>query len=133
MNREDILADPRFRTNDTRVENVRALDDIITAWTTTLDAEVAERALNDADVPCSRIYTIADCVNDPHFQDRGMVRRVQDPQLGSIAHPGIVPRFPGSEQARLEPGRPLGSDTDAVLGAGAGFTRKRSASCAERR
>ena len=122
MGRTDILADPRFGTNDLRVANSGAIDDIITAWTTTLDAVDAERALNAADVPCCRIYTIADCVADPHFKDRNMVRRVEDPQLGSVAHPGIVPRFPGSEARTLEPGAPLGQDTDAVLGDRAGFS-----------
>jgi crotonobetainyl-CoA:carnitine CoA-transferase CaiB-like acyl-CoA transferase len=122
MRRIDILEDQRFKSNDTRVANARALDDIIAAWTISLDAKDAERALNEADVPCSRIYTIADCVNDPHFHDRKMVRRVDDPHHGNIAHPGIVPRFPGSDSSEIRPGTALGYDTDSVLGERAGFS-----------
>jgi crotonobetainyl-CoA:carnitine CoA-transferase CaiB-like acyl-CoA transferase len=116
IGRPDILEDVRFSSNDKRVANAKALDDIITEWTIQHNAKDAEAALEKADVPCCKIYTIADCAHDPHFNDRGMVRVVNDPGLGQALHPGIVPRFAGSHESGIRPGPALGADTDQVLG-----------------
>ena len=45
-----------------------ALDAAIAAWTRTLPAKAAEAILEAAEVPCSRLFDIADCAADPHFR-----------------------------------------------------------------
>ncbi|MCO5059149.1 MAG: CoA transferase [Rhizobiaceae bacterium] len=116
IGRPDIPADPRFVTNDARVANAAALDAIIAEWVGGRTVREVEDQLEGADVPCCRIYSIADCAADPHFIDRGMVQTVDDPSLGGkVLHPGIVPRFEGQDTCDIQPGPALGADTDAIL------------------
>jgi formyl-CoA transferase len=123
IGRPDILSDPRFTSNDRRVANAKALDAIITEWTMTQTAAEAEAALEAADVPSCKIYTIADCARDPHFRSRGMIRPVNDPGLGEPLHPGVVPKFAGASEIAIKPGPALGAHTDEVLAGVVGLDR----------
>ena len=93
LGRDELAADPRFATNGLRCANVAELDDAIAAWTRTLPAAEAEAALEAVDVPCSRLYDIRDCAEDPHFRARDTVMRVEDPLLGPVLHPAAPFRF----------------------------------------
>ena len=94
-----------------------ALDAAIAAWTRTLPAKEAEARLEAADVPCSRLYDIADCANDPHFRARGSVQEVADPLIGRTLHPGPVIRLDGDapEAVVAWPGPAAGAHTEYVL------------------
>ncbi len=93
MGRPELASDPRFVTNADRVANRDELDAIIGAWMASRSVADLERALEEAQVPASRVYTIKDCADDPQFRARGMVQPVDDPQLGEVLHPGVVPKF----------------------------------------
>ena len=71
-----------------RCANRDALDAAIAAWTRTLPAKEAEALLEAAEVPCSRLYDIADCADDPHFRARRSVQEVTDPLIGAHAASG---------------------------------------------
>lgn len=88
-------ADPRFANNALRCENVAELDGMIAAWTRTLPAAEAEAILEKAEVPCSRLYDMADCAGDPHFRARDLVMPVRDPLIGEVLHPAAPFRFDG--------------------------------------
>ncbi|RYI87353.1 MAG: CoA transferase, partial [Acetobacteraceae bacterium] len=51
--------------------------------------------LEAAEVPCSRLFDMKDCVEDPHFQARNLVMEVADPLLGRVLHPAAPFRFDG--------------------------------------
>jgi len=87
--------DPRFATNGLRCANVTELDAAIAAWTRTKPAAEAEAILEAAEVPCSRLYDMADCAADPHFRARDIVMPVQDPLLGEVLHPAAPFRLDG--------------------------------------
>jgi crotonobetainyl-CoA:carnitine CoA-transferase CaiB-like acyl-CoA transferase len=69
-------------------------------------------------VPCSRLYDIADCANDPHFLARHSVQKVIDPLIGPTLHPGPAIRFDGDPPDAVVawPGPSVGEHTDYVLG-----------------
>ena len=116
MGQPDLAQDPRFVGNRARVQNVEALDVIIDAWTAGLPAAEADRILTEADIPCTLVYTAADIAGDPQFRHRGMVREVEDPQLGRLLHAGIVPHVPDDPGAIRWPGPPVGAHTQEVMG-----------------
>ena len=90
-----LAEDPRFATNSQRCENVTELDAAIAAWTRTRPAAEAEATLEAAEVPCSRLYDMADCAADPHFRARDIAMPVQDPLLGEVLHPAAPFRLDG--------------------------------------
>jgi formyl-CoA transferase len=93
MGKPDLPNDPRFADNQLRVKNMAALDAEIGAWTETLSIDELEKQLAGADIPATRVFTIADCVADDQYQARNMIRTVDDPQLGEVLHPGVVPHM----------------------------------------
>jgi crotonobetainyl-CoA:carnitine CoA-transferase CaiB-like acyl-CoA transferase len=117
IGREDLSADPRMATNGGRCEHAGELDTAIAAWTRTLPAREAEALLEQAEVPCSRLYDIADCAADPHFRARGTVLPVQDPLLGEVLHPAPPFRLDGVTPAQMVrwTGRAAGADNDHVF------------------
>jgi formyl-CoA transferase len=117
IGRPEMARDPAYATNADRCARRSALDVAIAAWTRTLPAKQAEARLEDADVPCSRLYDIADCANDPHFLARASVQEVADPLIGRTLHPGPVIRLDGDppESAIGWPGPEAGAHTEYVL------------------
>ena len=95
IGRPELAGEPRFVNNAARCENVAELDAAITAWTVTQTAAEAEAVLEGAEVPCSRLFDMKDCVEDPHFQARDLVMEVADPLLGKVLHPAAPFRFDG--------------------------------------
>ena len=111
----EMALDPRFSGNLVRVENVTELDAIIAAWTQSLSAEEIDRRLTLADIPCTRVYTAVEIAADPQFRHRGMVREVEDAQLGRVLHSGVVPHIPQAPGSIRWPGPAIGAHTDEVL------------------
>ena len=117
IGRPDLGADPRYATNGDRCARRDALDAAIAAWTKQLPARDAETVLEAAEVPCSRLYDIADCAQDPHFLARKSVLRVDDPLIGPTLHPGPTIRLDGEapEDVVGWPGPAAGTHTEYVL------------------
>jgi formyl-CoA transferase len=117
IGRPELATHPDYATNALRCANREALDAAIAAWTRTLPAAEAEAVLEAAEVPCSRLYDIADCAADPHFRARGAVLEVTDPLIGPTLHPGPAIRLDGEtpEAVLRWPGPAVGAHTDYVL------------------
>ena len=115
MERPELIDDPRFKGNQARVAHVKELDAVIAAWTRRFAAAEADAILSKADIPCTLVYTAAECAADPQFRHRGMVREVEDPLFGSVLHAGVVPHVPENPGQVRWPGPPVGAHTEEVL------------------
>ncbi|MBC9179148.1 CaiB/BaiF CoA transferase family protein [Pseudoroseomonas ludipueritiae] len=115
MGRPELAGDPRYQGNQARVANRDTLDAHINAWTAQHEAAELERMLEAADVPATRAYTVADCAADAQFRHRGMVREVEDAQLGRMLHPGIVPQVPDDPGAIRWAGPSVGAHNEEVF------------------
>ena len=115
IGREDLAQDPALADNAGRVARVDELDAAIGAWTAQRSVDEVLRALEGAEVPSGRIYTVADIAADPHYRARDMLHEVTMDDGSTLTVPGIVPKLsatPGGHR-RNAPG--IGQDTDAVL------------------
>lgn len=90
-----LAGDARFSTNPARVQHLVVLDKIIADWFSAHEAADVERVLEAAQIPFSKTNSIADILQDPHFQARGAVVRLPDPDYGDVPGPCIVPRVVG--------------------------------------
>ena len=126
IGRPEMAAEPAYATNGLRCANRAPLDEAIAAWTRTLPAKEAEAILEAAEVPCSRLYDIADCAADPHFLARKAVQTVDDPLIGRTLHPGPVIRMDGEapEDVVRWTGPAVGAHTDYVLHTLLGLPKK---------
>ncbi len=117
MGRAELLEDARFATIKARgtQENMRALDGIIADWTRQYDAPTLEPMLREASVPNSRVYTIADIFEDPHYVARDMLVQVPHPTLGHTTQMGVVPKLSRTPGSIRHTGPDIGADTRDTL------------------
>lgn len=115
MGQPEMTDDPRFATAVSRAENMAACDKAVTAWTRSLAMADAEAALEAAKVPAARIYTVEDIFADPHYRHRDMLVDVEDPVLGPVTVPGVVPKLSRTPGSIRWAGRDIGADTRDVL------------------
>lgn len=93
MDREDLLSNPLYLANKDRVANDESLLAIVAAWAKSKNADELLSVLGEAGVPCSKIYSIKDIFEDPHYAAREDILEVPHPVLGTIKMPGIFPKF----------------------------------------
>jgi len=116
MGRPELVTDPRYIDNPNRVSNAETLDAEIAAWTRKHTLAELEILVADADIPSSRIFDMADIAVDEQFLARGMVQSIDDPRLGKVLHPGVVPRMSGGPAGKVRwTGPDIGQHNENVL------------------
>jgi formyl-CoA transferase len=85
--------DARMATNPQRTRHGDLVDQLVAGWFAEHTADEAQRVLDDAGVPVSPIYSIADIFADPHYQARGDIISPADPSIGPVPMPAVEPRF----------------------------------------
>jgi formyl-CoA transferase len=115
IGRQDLAEDPDLARNDGRAKQATRIDTAIGEFTQSRSIADVLAALEEAEVPGGRIYSVADIAADPHFRARGMIQSATTSTGLDVEVPGIVPilsRTPGS----IRTGAPrLGQHTDEVL------------------
>ena len=108
-----ILSLPTTRD---RTRHSARLDAAISEWTEAHPLADILQALNQAAVPAGRVYTAADIVADPHYEERQMIEHHMLPDGQPIDVPGIVPKLSATPGRTEWLGPPLGAHTAEVLG-----------------
>jgi len=121
MGREEWVADARFATARARGQNQALLEGMIQDWVGQHDLADLEEMLTAADVPATRIFTMADVFQDPHYAARGSIQRVPHPAFGALAMAAPAPRLSASPGEIRWAGRAIGADTRAVMAERAGY------------
>jgi crotonobetainyl-CoA:carnitine CoA-transferase CaiB-like acyl-CoA transferase len=110
-----LADDPRFATNEARVNNRIELTAALTLIMETKTTAAWIAALEAAQVPCGPINTLNQVFNDPHVVSRGAVESVtrrDGSQIRLAANPLRFSQTPA--HTRTAP-PPLGQDTESVL------------------
>ena len=115
MGRPDLADDPRLADNAGRVEHEQEIDDAITTWTSSLDADEVLTQLEAAAVPSGPIYSVVDMMQDPHYQARGLFEEV-DIDGSSLKIPAMPPLLSDTPGATTWPGPPVGAHNREILG-----------------
>lgn len=112
---EELLDDPRFEDNPSRVENREALFDSLAARFGADTTETWVEKLREAEVPCSPIRTVDQVAADPQTEAVGILRSVEHPTIPDYTDVGIPVTWDRARpEARRVPPK-LGSDTREVL------------------
>lgn len=115
INRPDLAHDESLASNAGRDARAAELCAVIDQWVAQRDADEVLRVLNEARVPTSRIYSIADMVTDPQFLARGMLEAAVLPDGRPFKVPGIVPKLTATPGSTEWLGPALGEHTNSVL------------------
>ncbi|HRK17734.1 MAG TPA: CaiB/BaiF CoA-transferase family protein [Hyphomicrobiaceae bacterium] len=99
MNMPELGSDPRFVGNPERVANREALDRLIANWAVAQKSDALIEKLEAADIPTTKIYSIADVAADKQYQARDMLPAVADPLFSKpIMQTGVVPVVEGLDR-----------------------------------
>ncbi|UMR29115.1 CoA transferase [Massilia sp. MB5] len=115
IGRSDLGDDPEFARNDGRAAKSALIDAAIAGWTSANGIDAVLAALEVAEVPAGRIYSVADIVADPHYQAREMILQATLPDGVQVKMPGIVPKLSDTPGAVRWQGPTLGQHTAEVL------------------
>ena len=122
LGREDMIADPRFRTNADRVKNAEASEAPIVAFIAarTLDENMA--VFERDEMTAAPVYDIDQFIADPHVTERGILVDLPDDDLGMLPMHNVIPRLSGTPGRLRRPAPSLGEHTAEILG-GIGLDR----------
>jgi formyl-CoA transferase len=121
MGRQDLADDPDLTDNAGRDARRDEIYRIIDAWTAQHSQEQVLELLASAEVPASRIYSVADMFSDPQFLARDMFIEGKLPDGKSFKMPGIVPKLSETPGSADWTGPALGEHNEELL-AGLGYS-----------
>jgi formyl-CoA transferase len=117
IGRPALISDPRFRSNQDRLENWQALDAIIAQFIVQRSQQENVAFFERAEVTIGPILDISQIVEDRHVRERGILLELPDQQAGQIAMHAPVPRLSGTPGMLRRPAPRLGEHNRQVLGA----------------
>ena len=116
MGREDLSQDPRYATNAARVANLEAVDAVVTEWTSRHGKTEVFAAARRYRIPCAPVRTVPEVMNDPHMHGRGMLERIDHPDLGNIVVPTTPLRLHGADKVPTVPSPTVGQHNTEIYG-----------------
>ena len=85
-------------------------------WTRTLGKMEVFAAAKRYRIPCAPVRTVPEVMNDPHMHGRGMLERIDHPELGNIVVPTTPLRLHGAEKVATVPSPTVGQHNAEVYG-----------------
>ena len=126
MRRPDLVADEGLRTNANRVTHMERLDRILEEWTLERSVAELERDLNEGNIPCAPVLSLAEVLEDPQLKARGMFERHRNHEREWWTF-GSPLRLPDSPAPEVNVPARLGEHTAEVLTEKLGLSDERMA------
>ena len=118
IGRPELKDDPLFASQQARLDNHDALDEVLTGWTATRGPDDAADALRGRSVPAERLLTADRMYDVDQLEARGFYEELEHPLSGRQRYPGWPFRIsPGPAHHHRTASPTLGQHNDEVLGA----------------
>jgi crotonobetainyl-CoA:carnitine CoA-transferase CaiB-like acyl-CoA transferase len=115
VGREDMIRDPRFKDNSSRIRHRDEVDAIVGGWIATQTRDEALKAFADAEVTAAPVYDVDELMDDPHVVDRGIFEALPDDELGWVQMHAPVPRLSATPAGYRRPAPRVGEHTWEIL------------------
>src|SRR2546421_5460905 len=116
IDREDMISDPRFRTNTDRVRHAEECEAPIAEFIAARTFEENMAIFAAAEVTAAPVYDIDQFLADPHVTEREIVVDVPDEHTGRLVMHNIIPRLSETPGRLRSPAPRLGEHTAEILG-----------------
>jgi crotonobetainyl-CoA:carnitine CoA-transferase CaiB-like acyl-CoA transferase len=114
IDREDIIANPKFRTNTERVANNDELDPIVADFMAgKTQAELLE-LFEAADVTVGPVADVAQLIDHPYINDRAIIVDMPDPEMGRVPMHNVIPGMSETPPAIRTPAPELGQHNHEI-------------------
>ncbi len=115
LERPDLAADERFKTNAGRVRNSAVLTPLIAEVLAVRDRDHWVHACARAGVPCGPINTIPEVFADEQIRHRGMLIQIAHAVAGAVPQVASPMRFKNAPLAHERPPPLLGEHSEEIL------------------
>ena len=116
MGREEILQDPRFAKNDARMQYVEESEALLAEWVAARTADEVVGLIRGAGLPCAKVATIDEVVEDPQVRHREMLVEIDHPTVGRFPMHGLNIHYSHTRQEIRRPAPLLGQHNTEVYG-----------------
>jgi glutaryl-CoA transferase len=116
--------DARFASNAARVENRSVIDGLINEALSHDRADAWLAKLNAVGIPCGKINSVAEALDDPQTAARQMVETVEHPTVGALKMLGIPFKFSDTVCSVRRPPPTLGQHSEEILSGELGLDDK---------
>jgi len=131
LEREDLLEDPRFKTNPLRTSNHSELRPLLAATLKNKTTSRWRQLLDDAGVPNGPINSVDKVVTDPQIIAREMIVEVDHPVAGKTMLPGVPIKLSKTPGTIRQPAPLLGQHTAEILSEVLGYSQEKIAALEE--
>ena len=115
VGKEELLVDPRFATNEARLQNLEAFRAALGADLPEWETDAIIEWLAEHDVPCGPILRPDEVPEHPQIVANQTLIESDHPAMGRIREPRPPARFERTPSEIHRPAPKLGEHTDAVL------------------
>ncbi len=115
MGRPELANDERYATHVSRGTHQTELDELISLWSSGLEADELNEILEQNGVPTGHIYRAPEMLSDPHFAAREAIVRLTHPEIGELPMQNVVPKLSETPGRLRWPGPDLGAHNEEVL------------------
>lgn len=84
IGREDLKDDSRYKLMGDRAANTYEIDDIINGWAQGLSVNEVLDILNRAGIPCAKIRTVLEVLEDKNLMESGALKPLVHPTVGPM-------------------------------------------------
>jgi crotonobetainyl-CoA:carnitine CoA-transferase CaiB-like acyl-CoA transferase len=114
IGREDLIGDPRYDSPAARAERAAEVNEMVAAWTRQHTKHEAMEIIGAAGIPAGAVLDTAELINDPTFEQRGIMQTIDHPVVGPFKMVAWPVRFSGSPPP-VKPAPLLGANNSDVL------------------
>lgn len=112
-----LLGEPLSDYKTIEDQNARKsrLDVLLTAWVRERTADDVLAEMAKLEVVASRIFSVADIMEDQTYRERQDIVTIEDPELGDVKMQAVVPKMHQRPSTVWRSGPALGQDNDLVF------------------
>ena len=121
LDMESVAADQRFATNRLRLANYDVLRPMLGERLRSRPRAEWVEGLKSAGVPCGSVRDVAEVLQDPQLDARGMIQQVEHAVAGTVRVTGVPIKLSDTPGAVRAPPPTLGQHTQSILALDAGL------------
>ncbi len=114
MNRPELAGGDRWGTLAARERDRAVVDETVAAWTAAHNRSDLLEICATSQVPAGPVYSIDEIFDDPHYAARENILRMNDPRMGELAVPNLVPKLSATPGKVNFLGSALGAHNDEI-------------------
>jgi crotonobetainyl-CoA:carnitine CoA-transferase CaiB-like acyl-CoA transferase len=116
MGQPELAAPDKYQTAAQRLAAREKVDGLVADFTRSKTRDEVMKLCEEWQVPCGPVNTIADIFADPQFAARENLVTLEEPEVGEVVIPGVLPKL-SEKPGRVDSlGPALGAGNGAVYG-----------------